>query len=134
VPIHGEKTNILFHPTPSVSYEPMFEVLEKRAGALCIAILLSVIIFGKMFGGSLKGLIPLGMCLASGIWLWMKEVIRSGREVEWSSEQSRGETVSSLHLDSSCETLTYPGCGQPPPRIGGMDEHLPEYRLGIDQP
>lgn len=93
VPIHGEKTNILFHPTPSVSYEPMFASLEKRAGGLCIGILLAIVIMGKMFGGSLKGLIPLGMCVASGIWLWMKEVVRSGREVEWSSEQTRGETV-----------------------------------------
>ncbi len=98
VPIHGEKTNILFHPTPSVSYEPMFAELEKRAGGLCIAILLAIVILGKLFGGSLKGLIPLGMCVASGIWLWMKEVVRSGREVEWSSEQSRGETVSYLVL------------------------------------
>lgn len=93
VPIHGEKTNILFHPTPSVSYEPMFAMLEQRAGGLCIGILVSVIFVGKMFGGALKGLIPLGMVLASGVWLWMKEVVRSGREVEWSSEQTRGETV-----------------------------------------
>lgn len=94
VPIHGEKTNILFHPTPSVSYEPMFAELEKRAGGVCIGILLAIVILGKMFGGALKGLVPLGMCVASGIWLWMKEVVRSGREVEWSSEQIRGETVS----------------------------------------
>lgn len=93
VPIHGEKTNILFHPTPSVSYEPMFKALEQRAGGLCVAIFLSVVILGKMFGGALKGLIPLGACLASGVWLWMKEVVRSGREIEWSSEQSRGEMV-----------------------------------------
>jgi hypothetical protein len=72
----------------------MFAELEKRAGALCISILLAIIILGKMFGGTLKGLIPLGMCVASGIWLWMKEVVRSGREVEWSSEQIRGETAS----------------------------------------
>lgn len=93
VPIHGEKTNILFHPTPSVSYEPMFASLEKRAGGLCIGVFLAVVILGKMFGGSLKGLIPTAACIVSGIWLWMKEVVRSGREVEWSSEQSRGETV-----------------------------------------
>lgn len=42
VPIHGEKTNILFHPTPSVSYEPMFAMLEKRAGGLCIGVCLNV--------------------------------------------------------------------------------------------
>lgn len=102
VPIHGEKTNILFHPTPSVSYEPMFKALEQRAGGLCIGILLSVVILGKMFGGSLKGLIPLGMCLASGVWLWMKEVVRSGREMEWSSEQTRGETVRPPYMLPLC--------------------------------
>lgn len=71
----------------------MFASLEKRAGGLCLAILIAIIVIGKMFGGSLKGLIPLGACVSSGVWLWMKEVIRSGREVEWSSEQTRGETV-----------------------------------------
>lgn len=101
VPIHGEKTNILFHPTPSVSYEPMFAALENRASGLCIGVFVAIILLGKMFGASLKGLIPTAMCIVSGIWLWMKEVIRSGREVEWSSEQSRGETV-------SCTDMTLP--------------------------
>lgn len=98
VPIHGEKTNILFHPTPSVSYEPMFASLEKRAGGLCIGVCLAIVLLGKMFGGSLKGLIPTAMCIASGIWLWMKEVVRSGRDMEWSSEQERGETVSTFRI------------------------------------
>lgn len=98
VPVHGEKTNILFHPTPSVSYEPMFKELEKNTGYICVVILLSVVVLGNTFGGSLIGLIPLGMCLASGVWLWMKEVVRSGRAVEWSSEKSRGQTVSECVL------------------------------------
>jgi hypothetical protein len=93
VPIHGEKTNVLFHPTPSVSYEPMFAALETRANYLCAGILIGTVVVGKMFGGALKGLIPLGMCLASGVYLWMKEVVRSGREVEWDSEQVRGQMV-----------------------------------------
>lgn len=54
---------------------------------------MTTIVVGKMFGGALKGLIPLGMCLSSGVWLWMKEVVRSGREVEWHSEQTRGQMV-----------------------------------------
>ena len=87
VPIHGEKTNILFHPTPSVSYEPMFAAMEKRASILCIGLFIATVVVGNMFGGALKGLIPLGACLASGVWLWMKEVVRSGREVEWYSEK-----------------------------------------------
>jgi len=105
VPIHGEKTNILFHPTPSVSYEPTFKAMEQRAGGLCIAILVAIVVLGKMFGGALKGLIPLGMCVASAVWLWMKEVVRSGREVEWSSEQTRGETATANLLPESVEWM-----------------------------
>ena len=95
VPIHGEKTNILFHPTPSVSYEPFFAAMEKKATGLCIGVFLAIVFVGNIFGGSLKGLIPLSMCVASGVFLWAKEVIRSGREVEWDSEKIRGRTVSS---------------------------------------
>ncbi|KAH7122328.1 hypothetical protein B0J11DRAFT_335917 [Dendryphion nanum] len=105
VPIHGEKTNILFHPTPSVSYEPTFAALEKRAGILCIGIFAATTIVGKMFGGALKGLIPLGMCLSSGVWLWVKEVIRSGREVEWHSEQTRGKIATANLLPESVEWM-----------------------------
>ena len=83
----------------------MFKSLERRAGGLGIGILVAVVVLGKMFGGSLKGLIPLGMCLASGVWLWMKEVVRQGREVEWSSEQSRGETATANLLPESVEWM-----------------------------
>ncbi|ORY11628.1 hypothetical protein BCR34DRAFT_624727 [Clohesyomyces aquaticus] len=105
VPIHGEKTNILFHPTPSVSYEPMFAALEKRAGYMCIGIFVATVVVGKMFGGALKGLIPLAMCLTSGVWLWVKEVVRSGREVEWHSEQKRGEIATANLLPESVEWM-----------------------------
>ena len=94
VPIHGEKTNILFHPTPSVSYEPTFRMIEAKANALCIGIFIATIFIGKFFGGRLRGLIPLAACISTGVWLWAKELIRSGREVEWDSEKERGETVS----------------------------------------
>jgi hypothetical protein len=99
VPIHGEKTNVLFHPTPSISYEPTFAALEKRATFLCVGLLVTTIVVGKMFGGALKGLIPLGMCLSSGVWLWTKEVVRSGREVEWESEATRGQMVCQSFTD-----------------------------------
>ena len=105
VPIHGEKTNILFHPTPSISYEPMFDSLEKRAAALDSIIFISIVVVGSMFGGSLFGLIPLGACIASGVWLWMKEVVRSGRELEWSSEQERGRTATANLLPESVEWM-----------------------------
>ncbi|KAI9839590.1 MAG: hypothetical protein M1819_002216 [Sarea resinae] len=105
VPIHGEKTNILFHPTPSVSYEPTFAALEKKAGFLCIGVALAIILLGKTFGGSLKGLIPLAACITSGIYLWVKDVIRSGREVEWDSEKTRGETATANLIPESVEWM-----------------------------
>ncbi|KAF2873155.1 hypothetical protein BDV95DRAFT_374620 [Massariosphaeria phaeospora] len=105
VPIHGEKTNILFHPTPSVSYEATFASLENRASFLCLGILVATVVVGKMFGGALKGLIPLAMCLASGVFLWMKEVVRSGREVEWHSEQTRGQVATANLLPESVEWM-----------------------------
>ncbi|GME65207.1 C2 domain containing protein [Neofusicoccum parvum] len=105
VPIHGEKTNILFHPTPSVSYEPYFEAMEKRTMGLCGGIFAAIIVIGRIFGGRLFGLIPLGFCVASGVWLWMKEVVRSGREVEWDSEQTRGQTATANLLPESVEWM-----------------------------
>lgn len=111
----------------------MFEALEKRAGILCIGILAATVIVGKMFGGALKGLIPLGMCLSSGVWLWMKEVVRSGREVEWHSEQTRGQIVC-IFADSLNLTNIQIGYFKPAPRISRVDEHSARNRLGIDQP
>src|SRR5436190_20913928 len=67
VPIHGEKTNVLFHPTPSVSYEPMYATMEARANVLCATIFFSIIFVGKMFGGRFLGLIPLAIFVASGV-------------------------------------------------------------------
>lgn len=93
VPGSTSDVPILFHPTPSVSYEPMYAALETLASILSITVLITIIVLGKLFGGALYGLIPLRMCIASGIFLWMKEVVRSGREIEWSSEQERGEVV-----------------------------------------
>ncbi|KAI1811716.1 C2 domain-containing protein [Poronia punctata] len=93
VPIHGEKTNVLFYPTPSVSYEPMFDIIEQRGTILSIGIFFAIVIIGKTFGGRLLGLIPLAICVASGVFLWMKDLIRQGRDIEWSSEQKRGETA-----------------------------------------
>lgn len=84
---------MLFHPTPSVSYEPMYAALEARANVLCAGIFFSIAFIGKILGGSLWGLIPLGFCVASGVFLWVKDLIRQGRDTEWSSEQQRGETA-----------------------------------------
>jgi Ca2+-dependent lipid-binding protein len=105
VPIHGEKTNILFHPTPSVSYDPMYKMIEQRATILCAAVFFAIIIVGKFFGGKLIGLIPLSICIASGIFLWMKDLVRQGQDIEWSSEQRRGETATANLIPESVEWM-----------------------------
>ncbi|KAK4455546.1 hypothetical protein QBC34DRAFT_481522 [Podospora aff. communis PSN243] len=105
VPIHGEKTNVLFHPTPSITFEPMFEAIEARANVLCCAVLFAIVFVGKMFGGSLWGLIPLGICVTCGVYLWMKDLIRQGRDMEWSSEKKRGEMAVVNLIPESVEWL-----------------------------
>lgn len=142
VPIRGEKTNVLFHPTPAISFKPMFETLERRAIGLCVGFTLGILFVGRMFGGSLWGLIPLAACIVSGVWLWMQEVIRSGRELEWSSEQLRGQTVRILFFVPRKFPWHYPtrqltndiGNGKSSTGICGMDEQLPGRLLGFTQP
>lgn len=103
VPIHSEKTNVTFFKTPSVSYEPMFEALEQRANILCAGIFFGIVIVGKFFGGALYGLVPLGFCVASGVFLWVKDLITQGRNTEWASEQERGETATVNLVPESVE-------------------------------
>ena len=85
----------------------MYASLEKQADVLCITLFLATVIVGKMFGGSLWGLIPLGACIGSGVFLWMKELVRRGREMEWSSEQQRGETAVANLLPESVEWMNH---------------------------
>jgi Ca2+-dependent lipid-binding protein len=103
VPIRSEKTSVVFYKTPSVSYEPMFAILETRANVLCAGIFFGIIIVGKFFDGKLYGLIPLALCVASGVFLWVKDLIRQGRDLEWSSEQERGEAATANLIPESVE-------------------------------
>ena len=105
VPIQGEKTNILFHPTPSRTVN--YDAIESRTGGLCIGVFLAIVVLGKMFGGSLIGLIPLASCVVSGIYLWMKELVRTGKEFEWSAEQARGETAVANLIPESVEWMNH---------------------------
>lgn len=105
VPIRSEKTSVLFYKTPSVSYEPMFGILEQRANVLCAGIFFGIVLLGKMFGGRLLGLVPLAFCVASGVFLWAKDLIRQGRDLEWASEQERGETATANLIPESVEWM-----------------------------
>lgn len=132
VAIYGDKTNVLFHPRPTTSYQPMFKKLEYRAMGLCVIISLAIIFLGRLFGGSLWGFIPLAACIASGVWLWTQHVIRSGKEMEWDSERLRGQAVCLNLAPGSVSLLTTHIIGDRKayPRICGMGKHLPRHRLG----
>ncbi|KAG4437792.1 hypothetical protein IFR05_006727 [Cadophora sp. M221] len=105
VPIHGEKTNIPFHPTPSTSYEPMYEALETRTNILCAGLMIAIVVLGKFFGGALHRLVPLGLCISSGIYLWMKDLVKRGRAQEWSTEKTRGEMATANIIPESVEWM-----------------------------
>lgn len=83
----------------------MFATLERKGNVLCAGIFVSVIVVGKLFGGRLLGLVPLGFCIASGVFLWIKDLIRQGRDLEWSSEQERGETATVNLIPESVEWM-----------------------------
>lgn len=105
----------------------MFEELETRAGQLCIGTALAIIFLGKFFGGSLWGLVPLALCISCGVFLWAKDVVQKGLQMEWSSEQLRGETVSCSQCRRAIKRYTdlLQGYRKPPPGICRMDELLP---------
>lgn len=83
----------------------MFEILEQRAIVLCAGIFIAIVVVGKMLGGRLIGLFPLGFCVGAGVFLWVKDLIRQGRDLEWSSEQERGETASTNLIPESVEWM-----------------------------
>lgn len=83
----------------------MFEILEQRANVLCAGIFIAIVVVGKMLGGTLVGLLPLGFCVGTGVFLWVKDLIRQGRDLEWSSEQERGETATANLIPESVEWM-----------------------------
>jgi hypothetical protein len=88
----------------------MYVQLEERTNILCAGVLLSIVVLGKLFGGALYGLIPLVLCVSSGIFLWMRDLVTKGRSHEYSSETASGKMVSwltilALHSIDGCRPL-----------------------------
>jgi Ca2+-dependent lipid-binding protein len=107
IPIRGEKTNILLHPTPSLSLEDtVFASFEQKAGGLCIGIFATIVVLGKVLGGSsifLSGFI--GLLVAGGVWYWAQGVMQEAKTVDWESEKKRGQTAINNLLPESVEWM-----------------------------
>lgn len=43
--------------------------------------------------------------MASGVFLWVKDLVRQGRDTEWSSEQKRGEAATLNLIPESVEWM-----------------------------
>lgn len=107
VPIHGEKTNILFHPTPALSLRgTVFRNFEKRAITLCVIIFASIVVVGYVIaGGSLIGLTLVGVGASSYIWYWVKGLADESANVDWESERRRGEIATANLIPESVEWM-----------------------------
>ncbi|KAI5291601.1 hypothetical protein KEM54_003046 [Ascosphaera aggregata] len=105
VPIHGEKTNVLYHPTPSITYDAFFKHLEQRTYVLCGGCALAILIIGTLGGGSVKTLLLLTIGITSALWLWMMDLISRGRANEWSQERLRGEMATANLIPESVEWI-----------------------------
>ena len=60
----------------------------------------------------------------------MKEVLRSGRATEWSSEQTRGETVGRYCILGDIAAKEYSGYTKSHSRVCRVDEHVLRRNVG----
>lgn len=121
VPLRGgEKTNLLFHPTPTIalSSTPVIQALEQKAKYVCITLftftamipLLPSILCG--FKGGVHVTVPsflasftAGITIACAIWVWTRSILRQTRNIDWSAERQRGEISSANLIPESAEWL-----------------------------
>ncbi|RPB05375.1 hypothetical protein L873DRAFT_1662648 [Choiromyces venosus 120613-1] len=107
VPIHGEKTNVLFHPTPSLSLEhTVFKQVEKQSTLLCLGIFMSIILLGRfLLGSSVIGLLTTASLVSSAVYYWARNLAEEARNVDWDSEKRRGQTAAINLIPESVEWL-----------------------------
>lgn len=121
VPLHGgEKTNLLFHPTPTISLSsaPVIRELEQKAQQVCICTLIfttMIPVLAWVFLGGEGGFhvtIPIilfsfaaGVSISCVIWLWTRSILSQTRNIDWSAERQRGEIASANLIPESVEWL-----------------------------
>ncbi|KAI5799888.1 hypothetical protein EDC01DRAFT_648048 [Geopyxis carbonaria] len=107
VPISGEKTNILVHPTPTLSLEgTVFAGFEQKVTTLCLGIFGAILVGGKLLGGgSLFSLFLISSGVAGSVWYWARGVMDEARNVDWESEKKRGEMAVTSLIPESVEWM-----------------------------
>jgi len=121
VPLRGgEKTNLLFHPTPTIALAtaPVIEALEKKAQNVCIATLIFTTMIPLLpwilrgFKGGIHVTISsllvsfvAGVIISCVIWVWTRSILSETRNIDWSAERQRGEIASANLIPESVEWL-----------------------------
>lgn len=116
VPIHGDKTNLLFHPTPtlSLSSTEVIATLENRTKITCLVVIGLISGLPFLLPGSMSpqfrwttvlGLFMTGIGVAGGLWFWMRRILEQARNVDWASEKQRGEIGGQNLVPESVEWL-----------------------------
>ncbi|KAA8895153.1 hypothetical protein FN846DRAFT_997659 [Sphaerosporella brunnea] len=107
VPIHGEKTNVLFYATPTLSLsDTVFASFEQKATTLCVGIFALILVLGRILGGgSLWALFLIAASVAGGVWYWCIGIMQEARTVDWASEKKRGEIAVSNLIPESVEWM-----------------------------
>lgn len=106
MPLKGEVTNVLFHPTPGVDFTKGFEALERHTTILCIAIIIVVVGLNKVVGkGSMLSSVITATLVSGGVWFWMKWIQEEAENIRWGTETARGQTAQLNLIPESVEWM-----------------------------
>jgi Ca2+-dependent lipid-binding protein len=106
VPLKGEATNVLFHPTPGVDFTDAFVALKKHTTMLCLGIIVLIIGLNLVFRKiGILGSIITATLVSGGVWFWMMRIKEEAEKIRWGTEKARGETAQVNLIPESVEWM-----------------------------
>ena len=106
VPLKGESTNVLFHPTPGVDFTDGFAALEKNTAILCGVIVVGIIASTRVFHRfSFLGSLLTAILVSGSVWFWMKRIKEEAENIRWETEKQRGQTAQINLIPESVEWM-----------------------------
>jgi Ca2+-dependent lipid-binding protein len=106
VPLKGEATNVLFHPTPAVDFAEGYKLLEKYTSSLCLMIIIGIIVATWLFRKyGFIGSVVTSIAVSGGVWFWMKRIQEEAESLRWHTERARGQTAQLNLIPESVEWM-----------------------------
>ncbi|EEB09232.1 C2 domain-containing protein [Schizosaccharomyces japonicus yFS275] len=91
VPINDEKTNILFYPTPSVNLRFISDELRRKTNRYTFVCFIVAVLITWWSTRSRFASIVTPLIMSCAFYMWVQYVQQLGEQVQWGSEQARGE-------------------------------------------